>query len=218
MSIKERLGDKATNVLIVIILILIVLPLSILYLIYKFLAIPFDYVRYKRSLYQRDFPHKYTWLTELHADNRVYTAIKENELPVEYIKWSEEYARPGYFVYKDILLDFGEPFFYDEEDKRFLFCVENDEPIEVGTDNDDGDGADERLTVEEAKKFLLSKFSKDVPGRECTKIVFYYSRRGAESATNFNDEGMMRLHELDNVILYDKGELAKAIKNFTNNN
>ena len=218
MKTKEKIGDKAINAL-MFIFVIILLPFVILYLIYKLLTIPFDYARYKKSLYQRDFPHKYTWLREPHSDNEAYTAIKENNLPVEYIKWSEEYDRRGYFVYRDILLDFTEPFFFDEEDKHFVYCVENDEPVEViETEDTENGGGDECLTVEEAKAFLLNKFGNDVPGRECTGIVFFYSRRGAESATNFNDEGMMRLHELDNVILYEKGELAKAIKNFTNNN
>ena len=114
---KER---KVTGCVCIVALI-IFLPFFLLYLLFKLLSTPFDYIKYKKSRYQKDFPHKYTWLREPHIDNAPYTAIKENELPVEYIKWSEDYDIGGYFVYKDILLDFTEPFFFDEEKKLFPF-------------------------------------------------------------------------------------------------
>ncbi|MBR3878534.1 MAG: hypothetical protein IKJ24_00285 [Clostridia bacterium] len=220
MKTKETFGDKAINALIFIFFI-ILLPFVILYLIYKLLTIPFDYARYKKSLYQRDFPHKYTWLREPHVDNEVYTAIKDNNLPVDYIKQSEEYDRRGYFVYKDILLDFGDPFFFDEEEKQFFYCVENDEPVPVEvTEGEDAENSDcdQRLTVEEAKAFLLNKFSDDVEGRECRRIVFFCSRRDAELSLSYEEDGMNAFRELDDVILYEKGGLAKAIKDFIDNN
>lgn len=116
-SVKNK---KSKDIIIVIFSIIFVLPIALIYLLFKLFATLFDYIKYKCSQYQRDFPQKYSWLSVPHFDNAVYTAIKENNLPVEYIKRSGDYNLCGYFVYKDILLDFTEPFFFDKEEKIFL--------------------------------------------------------------------------------------------------
>ena len=110
MKIKDNIKEK----LILTFVLILCLPFCFLFLFFKLLATPFDYIKYNRSRYQKDFPHKYSWLKEPHFDNAAYTAIKESALPVEYIKWSEAYDLCGYFIYKDILLDFTEPLFFDE--------------------------------------------------------------------------------------------------------
>ena len=209
MKIKD--GE---DIIIFILILIIILPIAFLYLLFKFFATPFDYIKYKRSRYQKDFPHKYSWLSEPHFDNEAYTAIKENELPVEYIKWSEEYNLGGYFVYKDILLDFTEPFFFDEEKKLFFYSLEENE-----TENDeaeDDDNGDKRLTLEETKELILGQFRDDVPGRECNRIVFFYSRKIAKR--DYNEEGLEIMRTLDDFIIYENGELAKAIEDFIDNN
>ena len=85
-----------------------------------------NYYRYRHSQYQKDFPHKFNLLDPFHIDNIPYSIIKENELPIQYIKWSEEYDMYGYFIYKDILLDFTEPFFFDAETNTFTFNPEEE--------------------------------------------------------------------------------------------
>ena len=203
---------------------IIFLPFFLLYLLFKLLSTPFDYVKYKKSRYQKDFPHKYTWLREPHIDNAPYTAIKENELPVEYIKWSEDYDIGGYFVYKDILLDFTEPFFFDEEKKLFLCLPDSKDAEEVSYDESDDSqdtelketNADECLTVDGMKELILGLFRDNAPNRECNRIVFFCSRRNAER--DYKEEGLNAMRELDDFIIYEKGELAKVIKDFIENN
>lgn len=208
---------KGENIIIFIFIIIIVLPIALIYLLFKLLATPFDYIKYKRSRYQRDFPHKYSWLSEPHRDNAPYTAIKENELPVEYIKWSEDYNLCGYFVYKDILLDFTEPFFFDEEGKIFLWLPDENGSEETSDDEtSEVENKDKSLTVEETKELILDGFRNSVSGRECHRIVFFYSRK--DVLRNYKEEGLNAMCELDDFIIYEKGELAKAIKDFIENN
>ena len=223
MKIKDSIAEKLLVVFFTVAFI-IFLPFLLLYLLFKLLSTPFDYIKYKKSRYQKDFPHKYTWLREPHIDNAPYTAIKENDLPVEYIKWSEDYDIGGYFVYKDILLDFTEPFFFDEEKKLFLCLPGSRDAEEVSYDESDDSqdtelketNADECFTVDGMKELILGSFRVDVPNRECNRIVFFCSRRNAER--DYREEGLNAMRELDDFIIYEKGELAKVIKDFIENN
>ena len=223
MKIKDSIAEKLL-VVFCIVAFIIFLPFFLLYLLFKLLSTPFDYIKYKKSRYQKDFPHKYTWLREPHIDNAPYTAIKENDLPVEYIKWSEVYDIGGYFVYKDILLDFTEPFFFDEEKKLFLCLPDSKDAEEVSYDESDDSqdtelketNADECLTVDGMKELILGLFRDNAPNRECNRIVFFCSRRNAER--DYKEEGLNAMRELDDFIIYEKGELAKVIKDFIENN
>lgn len=102
MKTKKRITEGLLIVLFAVMFI-IALPFLLVYLLFKLLATPFDYIKYTRSRYQRDFPRKYKWLREPHIDNEAYTAIKEADLPVAYIKWREDYELHGTFLYKDVV-------------------------------------------------------------------------------------------------------------------
>lgn len=216
MKIKNGIDEKVLAVFCIVAFI-IFLPFFLLYLLFKLLWTPFDYIKYKKSRYQKDFPHKYTWLREPHTDNAPYTAIKENALPVEYIKWSEDYNLSGYFVYKDILLDFTEPFFFDEEGKIFLRLPDGNESEETTDDEtSEEENSDKCLTVEETKELILYGFRNSVPERECHRIVFFYSRK--DVLRDYKEEGLNTMRELDDFIIYEKCELTKVIKDFIENN
>lgn len=223
MKIKVSVAEKILP-LFCIVAFIIFLPFFLLYLLFKLLWTPFDYIKYKKSRYQKDFPHKYTWLREPHTDNAPYTAIKENDFPVEYIKWSENYDTVGYFLYKDILLDFSEPFFFDEEKKLFLCLPDSKDAEEVSYDESDDsqntkldeDNTDQCLTVDGVKELILGQFHYNVPNRECKRIVFFCSRKNAER--DYKEEGLNVMRGLDDFIIYEKGELAKVIKKFIDSN
>ncbi|MBE6531817.1 MAG: hypothetical protein E7679_07030 [Ruminococcaceae bacterium] len=214
MKIKESIREKSASIgafLIVSVVFIIILPFLLGYFLYKLISTPFDYAKYKRSRYQQDFPHKYSWLATPHIDNKVYTIIKENNLPIEYIKWREEYDLNGYFLYKDILLVFEEPFFFDKKRGLWLIwpgngCDEESEDI----DEEDYENTDDCLTVDEAKKYILERFREDVPGLECNRVVLFYSRKNVEN--HYEQGGLEKMRELDDFIIYDKGELTDAIK------
>ena len=214
MKIKDTFSSVLGTILVSMIFI-IFLPFFLLYLLFKLIMTPFDYVKYKSSRYVKDFPHRYKWLATPHVDNEPYTAIKENSLPVDYIKWHEDYEMPGYFVCKDTLLNFSEPFFFDKQKGLWLCWVdgknwEEEEERECG--EDDFENTDDCLTVEEVKAMYLDDFHVTVKDKKCSNVVFFYSKRNVEN--NYEEGGLEAMQKLEDVIIYEKGRLADSLKEF----
>ena len=209
---------RSENIIIFIFIIVFVLPIALIYLLFKFLATPFDYIKYKRSRYQQDFPHKYSWLIEPHFDNAAYTAIKENHLPIEYIRLFEDYDMPGRFVYKDTLLWFYPSVFFDKDKKQWLWwpgdktAEEESQKCEEDEDDLEIENMDDCLSVEELKSFILDEMNNGVPTHKCRRVVFFYEGKKVER--EYGKEALEIMGELDDFIIYEKGELAKAIKEF----
>lgn len=220
MKNKKRTSVSGWLAAVCIIIFVLFLPFFLLYLLIKLLLTPIGYLNYKSSRYQKDFPHKYSWLRDPHIDNDAYTAVKEKELPIEYIKWSEDYDVSGYFVYKDILLDFGEPFFFDEEKGVFL-CLpsareEDNGQTEESTNEDEGGNADACLTVEGTRELILDGFKARFPEKECNRVLFFYSQKSAEKL--YKEEGVAAMRSLDGFIIYKKNELLDTLEEFVANN
>jgi hypothetical protein len=78
------------------------------------------------------------------------------------------------------------------------------------------DITDECLTVDGIKEIMLDHFHNTMPNRECNRIVFFFSRKNVER--DYKEEGLDVMRGLDDVIIYEKGELANVIKNFVDNN
>lgn len=214
MKIKNIFKCLA-KILVVILILVILVPLGALYFLYKILTMPFAYIRHKRSLYQKDFPCRYSIWRYPHHDEKVYTVIKKNDLPIAYIKCQTEYEMPGYFVYKDILLDFNEPFFYDKE--RGLWLTELEEKSEDEQPSDEElENTEDCLTVDEGKKRCLEDFHRDVPDYVCNRVVMFYLRGHVERG--YNKGGLERMRSLGDFVVYEKGELAAAIQNFVKEN
>lgn len=173
MKVKGKLGDIASTAL-VWILIGLFLPWAGLILVGYLLYWPVEYVKIKRSRYQKDFPRKISFACGVHPDNEVYTIVKENDLPVEYIKWSEDYDLHGYFVSGDVLLDFTEPLFFDEKKKVWLFWPGNAEEEELAEDDGDNeDSTDDCLTVDGAKECMLESFRANVGRAESAAALWF---------------------------------------------
>ena len=227
MKTKERITEGLLFVLLVVIFI-IALPFLLVYLLFKLLATPFDYITYKHSRYQQDFPQKYKWLREPHIDNEAYTAIRESDLPVAYIKWREDYELNGTFLYKDIVLDFTEPFFFDKKKALWLFWPGGKDDEEVSEDDEeasedaesealvDDENTDDCLTVEGMQDFLLDELRSNLAGVACNRVVFFYQRKKAEK--NYGAQAVELLQSRDDFIVYEKGELARAIQKFVAHN
>ncbi len=200
--------------LLIAVMAVIALPFMLLYLVWHLLMTPYYYAKHKRSRYQQDFPCKYSWPMYEHIDDEAYAAIRENDLPVEYFKWCEDYEWGGYFVHKDTLLCFQNPFFFDKE-KGLLLCWlnQNDEGEEAEWAEDtEEDNTDDCLTVVETQAYMLEEFRKNVPGRECKRVVFFCQRKRVEK--NYEEGTLERMRQLDDFVIYEKGKLAKAIREF----
>ena len=209
MTVKERIGNVASTALLWIV-ILLFLPLMLLAFLGYLLYWPIAHIKIKRSRYHKDFPRKITFACGLHPDNEVYTAVKENELPVEYIKWGEDYDLHGYFVSGDVLLNFTEPFFYDEKKQAWLFWPgeEEREPMEMDEEVDE-DNTDDCVGVEAAKELMLQQFAADVAGRECRRVAVFYDRQKTE---RIYGKAQAEALKSAGCILYERGALAQAIQ------
>ena len=213
MKFKNTFWSQLLAEIALIFIFAILIPIGLFFLIFKFITMPFNYYKYKHSQYQKDFPHKFNFLAPFHIDNIPYSIIKENELPIQYIKWSEEYDMYGYFIYKDILLDFTEPFFFDPETNTFTFNPEEEfEEKNEDDNNQDNDDVEKCLSVEETKAFVLNDFHKNIQECECEQVVFLYSQEKLEK-----EHGKMaveKMGELNDFIVYKKDNLHQVLKEF----
>ena len=208
----KKIVSIIADIFVFILLLLFFVPLMLLYFLFKLIMTPFDYAKYRSSLYQRDFPHKYSWLREPHVDNILYTAVKESNLPIEYIKPKGEYDLPGYFIYKDILLNFSCPFFYDSE-KGLWICLASDiDNKNLSGSAEDDEKTDNYLTVVEASEIILNTFSANASGRECKRVIFFYDKKRLE---NECEEGAWDAISLrDDFVIYDKDSFAEELAEF----
>ena len=211
MKFKDTFGSQLLAGIVLIFIFAILIPVGLFLLIFKFITMPFNYYRYRHSQYQKDFPHKFNFLDPFHIDHIPYSIIKENELPIQYIKWSKEYYMYGYFIYKDILLDFTEPFFFDPETNIFRFDPE-EEAEETTEDEQDIDAVENCLSVEETKTFVLNDFHNNIQERECKQVVFFYSQEKLEKA--HGKIALEKMSDLSDFIVYKKDTLLQVLKEF----
>ena len=217
MKFKDTFWSQLLAGIALIFILAILIPIGLFFLlfffIFKFITMPFNYYRYRHSQYQKDFPHKFNFLDPFHIDNIPYSIIKENELPIQYIKWSKEYDMYGYFIYKDILLDFTEPFFFDPETNTFIFNPEEEvEEKNEDDNNQDNDGEEKCLSVEETKAFVLNDFHQNIQECECKQVVFLYSQEKLEKA--HGKMAVEKMGELNDFIVYKKDNLHQDLKEF----
>lgn len=213
MKFKDSFGSQLFAGICLILIFAILIPIGLFVLIFKFITMPFNYYKYRHSQYQKDFPHKFNFLDPFHIDNIPYSIIKENNLPIQYIKWSKEYDMYGYFIYKDILLDFTEPFFFDPETNTFTFNPEEEVAEEKEDDNNqDIDDVENNLSVEETKSFVLNDFHNNIQERKCKQVVFFYSQEKLEKA--HGKVALQKMSELNDFIVYKKDTLYQVLKDF----
>lgn len=213
MKFKDSFWSQLLACICLLFIFAILIPVGLFFFIFKLITMPFNYYKYKHSQYQKDFPHKFNFLDPFHIDNLPYSIIKENGLPIRYIKWSEEYNMHGYFVYKDIILDFTEPFFFDPETNFFTFNPEEEVEEKTEDDNEqDTDDGENCLSVEETKAFVLNDFHNNTPECECKQVVFFYSQKRIEK--EHGKIALEKMSALDDFILYKKDTLCQVLKEF----
>ena len=213
MKLKD-VSENIGSTVFVCVLIIVFLPLCLLLLVGAILYTPIDYIKFKQSAYQKDFPRKYKWLCGRHVDNMVYSVIKENNLPISYLRFYEDYELSGDFLYKDTVLNFSQPFFFDEKKEEWLFWPHNDGDNET-EDTEEGefeDNTDDCLSEEESRKYILEQFNERYPSVACTQMVFFYENKFVKSG--YGDLALEKMQQNDSFILYKRGKLKEAIQEF----
>ena len=201
MKLKNVISNISPNIL-VCIFIIVFLPFILLLLIGCILYTPIDYIKFKRSAYQKDFPRKYKWLCGRHADNDIYTIIKENDLPISYLRFYDDYELSGDFLYKDIALNFSQPFFFDDKKEEWLFWPHNDgdNETEDAEDVEIEDNTDDCLTEAESREYILGQFKEQYPNVACTQMVFFYEIKFVKSV--YGALALKKMQQNDSFILY----------------
>lgn len=220
MKLKKWLQDCGGGFLAVL-LIMIVVPIGLLLLIGSVLYTPIDYVKFKRSEYQKDFPRKYNWLCGTHTDNKIYTIVKQNSLPISYHKLYDDYELSGAFVYKDTVLNFSNPFFFDSDKSKWLFWPHNDKEESDVEDTEDealqeNDSIEDCISLEEAQEFILSKYNEEHPNLNLKNVVYFYEESFVKDL--YGDIALNTMMQNKIFTVYRKNELKTAIINYISEN
>ncbi|MBE6595877.1 MAG: hypothetical protein E7644_08780 [Ruminococcaceae bacterium] len=216
---KHKRTDFASK-LISCILFALLLPFLLLLLVGMVLYLPVDYIKFKRSRYQKDFPRKYSPWCGCHIDNEIYTLVQEHELPMTYVKphVGDDYAQPGYFLYQNVLLYLCPPldsFLFDEKKDEWLFdpgMPETDESEEI--EEIDEENTDHCLTPKEAAAWYLAEFARDTGSHACDRVMFFCERERLEADCS-RAAAIAQLAAEEGVILYGKGKLVDALRDMT---
>ena len=207
-TIKDRLKDAG-----IMLLLILLIPFLMLYCVFKLLWMPVTYIKTRRSAYHQDFPCKFPALGELHTDSKPYEVIKKNNLPVAYVKNQGDYSLCGYFIYKDALLCFHEPLICDAKKGIWYSWMKADK--DPGATKRNEEYAADCLTVEAVAEDLLQELEAAHTQYTCNRVVFFFARKSAEGSYTQSSADAMR--RLDNFVIYEKRELAKAIREFVDN-
>ena len=212
MKIKYRISEGIVCVIFTVVLLLMI-PLLLLWLLWELIYTPVGYIKFKRSLHQKDFPRKYQWMRRPHVDNDVYTVIKEHGLPIAYFKCPEDDELPGYFLYQDMFFCFSEPFFFDKQRELWLFWPhsrdENDEEHEEPFDSDEAENTEDCLTVEQTKAYCIEELRARIPDCICNDVVFFYQSKATEKL--YGAAAVEQMRAMEGFVLYKKGELQEAL-------
>ena len=107
---------------------LLVVFIGIILGVFFVLMLPFDYIKYKRSLYYKTLHRKYSLFSATGTNFKLYNEILKNGLPIRYIENpTEPSPEYGYFVFKNILI-IGNVFCfkYDEESGNWTYSSEDE--------------------------------------------------------------------------------------------
>ncbi len=208
MKFKEQLKTAG-----ICFLLILAVPFLLAFLIFKLIWSPVTYIKYKHSRYQQDFPCRFSWLWDKHIDSEAYAVIKENDLPVAYIKHCGEYGRGGFFVYKDALLCFSEPVIHDAQKGILYSWIESDKDTDL-SENDE-ENADDDLNVDAVAACMLQDLQNERTEHTCGRVVFFFSRQSVEAG--YTEGSLEKMRRVDDFVIYEKGGLAKTIRAFIEN-
>lgn len=108
---------------------ILVIPIAIIFGGCLIFMLPFDYIKYKRSLYYKNTKEKYTFFAASTPNFEIYNEINKHNLPIRFIHHPEEKSIVyGWFVFeKTLIIVNAYNFEYDSESENWIFSVESDE-------------------------------------------------------------------------------------------
>ena len=91
--------------------------------------LPFDYIKYKRSLYYKITKKKYTFFAASNQNFKIYNEINKYNLPIRFLHHPKEKSIVyGWFVFeKTLIIVNAFNFEYNSESEKWIFSGEYDE-------------------------------------------------------------------------------------------
>ena len=91
--------------------------------------LPFDYLKYKRSLYYKNTKKKYTFFAATSQNFKFYNEINKNNLPIKFIHHPKEKSMVyGWFVFgKTLIIPDVPSFGYDSNSEKWVLSGEYDD-------------------------------------------------------------------------------------------
>ena len=175
---------------------MIAILVSILLLVFMIVSIPFDYIKYKFSLFYKNekIPYFITW--EFGARLNIYNTIYNNHLPIKYIRFSNaKNILDGCFIYKNTLIIIN-----------FEAIEYNKEEVKWYIDYEDEDANIDSISIDDFIKLELEEVNGKFDKIQCHEAVIL-----ADVACVFNYENFV----LDErILIYNENNLLDVLKTF----
>ncbi len=174
-------------------------PLAFVLVIILLCILPFDYIRYKRSLFYKNERKKYKLFEGGGTHFELYNEIARNGLPIKFIfNPEDESVERGFFVFGDTLIVVNVfDFEYDFEKDRWLYVCEDI----------DENGNEKRviMSLDEYIETEIAEANRIVGEKICSKAVVLTDSDGLENIEKAEAEKRF--------LVYD-GNRAKVLKVF----
>lgn len=174
-------------------------PLAFVLVIILLSILPFDYIRYKRSLFYKNEHKKYK-LFEGSGDHfELYNEIARNGLPIKFIfNPEDDSVECGFFVFGDTLVVVNVfDFEYDFEKDRWLYVCEDI--------NENGNEKRVIMSLDEYVETEIAEANRIVGEKICSKAVVLTDSDGLENIEKAEAEKRF--------LVYD-GNRAEVLKVF----
>ena len=158
--------------------------------------LPFDYIKYKRSLYYKITKKKYTFFAASNQNFKIYNEINKHNLPIRFLHHPKEKSIVyGWFVFeKTLIIVNAFNFEYDSESEKWIFSGEYDEEENRVL-----------LSIDEYIETEIEEVNQALGDKVCDKAVILICGDDLENAENAYKE--------ERFLIY-KGDMIEKLKLF----
>ena len=179
-----------------------VILIAIIFGVCSIFLLPFDYIKYKRSLYYKNTKKKYDFFDASNEYFKIYNEIKKNNLPINFIHHPKEKSLVyGWFVFeKTLIIVNAFNFECDAESEKWVFSGEVDEKEKSVF-----------LSIDEYIETEIEEVNQTLGDKVCDNAVILICADNLENAENAYKE--------ERFLIY-KGDRTEKLKLFvkTKNN
>ncbi len=203
MIILKKYFSKIFNFLLLPFWVILGTFLALAFGIFLILLIPFDYFRYKKSLYYKTEHKKYTLYSGSGLHFKIYNEILKHNLPIKFIyNPNDESLGYGWFVYNETLIilnDFG--FEYDSENNVWNYCCE--------IVDDDETESNVLMSLDEYIETEINEINELVGETICNNAIILIDANDIENLESAKSENRF--------LIYDDNR-EEVLKNYCNGN